>query len=171
MLLPFTNLKVFMATTEIAKTPENKMHLFKSHADVMGYVFKSGKGVHFMQGQYATSAKDEIEELTLECENGHPNFYIDPKQVLVSREELDPLYKIREQIRAEERAKLMAATDINRDMGSTDQNAKLTGIANSSTVAGLIVGSEAQGAAAQGLSNQAQSNPNASRPSITIPKK
>jgi hypothetical protein len=140
----------------------DEMHLFKSRADVMGYVFKTGKSVHFMQGQYATTAKDEIEELTTECENGHPNFYIDPKQVKVSKEELDPMHKIRAQIREEERAKLLAATDINRDMGTTDQNAKLTGISNSVTVAGAIAGSESQAVAA---------NPNAVRPSIVIPKK
>jgi len=139
-----------------------EMTLFKSRADVMGYVFKSGKGIHFMQGQYATSAKNEIEELTAECENGHPNYFIDPKQRTVTAEQLDPMHKIREQIRAEERAKLLAATDINRDMGETDQNAKLTGISNSHSVAGMMAGSETQAIAA---------NPNATRPSITVPKK
>ena len=133
--------------TETAKTTA-ELHLFKSRADVMGYVFKSGKGVHFMQGMYATRAKDEIAELTEECENAHPNFYIDPKQTTVKPEDMDPMAKIRAQIREEERAKLLAATDMNRDMGSTAQDQKLQGISNSQTVAGLAVGSESQGIAA-----------------------
>ena len=155
-----------MSTSEITKplingqATEPVMHLFKSRADVMGYVFKSGKSVHFMQGQYATSAKNEIEELIQECENGHPNFFVDPKQKTVVAADLDPMAKIRAQIREEERAKLLAATDINRDMGTTPQDGKLTGISNSQTVAGVIAGSESQAVAA---------NPNASRPTVVIP--
>ena len=135
-----------------------EMRLFKSRADVMGYVFKSGKGIHFTQGIYATAAKSEIEELEEECANGHPNFYIDPAQKTVKPEDLDPMAKIRAQIREEERAKLLAATDINRDMGSTAQDSKLSGISNSQTVAGLIVGSESQGMAANPATNSP--NPN-----------
>lgn len=147
--------------TETLVKVEPKMALFKSHADVMGYVFKSGKGVHFIQGNYATSNKAEIEELTAECEAGHPNFYIDPKQTHVSKEDLDPLAKLRAQIREEERMKLLAATDINRDMGTTPQEGKLTGIATSTTVQGLMAGSESQAAAA---------NPNG-RPIVVASKK
>ena len=151
-----------MSTIPEISKPTPTLFLFKSRADVMGYVFKSGKGIHFMQGQYATSAKNEIAELTEECENGHPNFYIDPKQKMVSQEELDPMHKIRAQIREEERAKLLAATDINRDMGSTMQDGKLTGISNSQSIIGAMAASESQAAAA---------NPNATRPAIVVPKK
>jgi hypothetical protein len=136
-----------MSETPVKK-PEPEMALFKSRADIMGYVFRSGKGVHFIQGNYATSNKAEIEELTAECEAGHPNFYIDPKQTHVNKEDLDPMAKLRAQIREEERIKLLNATDINRDMGTTPQDQKLSGISNSSTVSGLIAGSESQAMAA-----------------------
>jgi hypothetical protein len=135
-----------------------EMTLFKSHAQVMGYAFKSGKVVHFMNGVYATNSKVEIEELTTECENGHPVYYIDPKQKTVDSEMLDPMAVLRAQIREEERIKLINATSIHRDMGSTDQNAKLTGIATSTTVAGLIVESESQGTV----------NPSNARPAIQV---
>lgn len=129
----------------------SELTLFKSHAQVMGYVFKSGKTVHFMNGCYATSAKDEIAELTTECENGHPNFYIDPNMKVVDSDKIDPMSVLRAQIREEERAKLLAATNPNRDMGQVPHSGKLEGIGNSASIVGLQVQSEAQGNAAQNL--------------------
>ena len=126
----------------------SELTLFKSHAPTMGYVFANGHTVHFMAGQYATASKFEIEELTKECENGHPNFFIDPQNKTVDSEALDPIASLRAQIREEERAKLIAATDPTRDMGSTVQG-KLGGIANSHTINGLQAASNAQAAAAQ----------------------
>ena len=127
----------------------SELTLFKSRAATMGYAFKSGKTVHFMGGNYATSAKDEIEELTKECENGHPNFYIDENQKTIDSEMMDPMAVLRAKIREEERAKLMAATgDPMRDMGSTAQG-KLEGIANSHSINGMAAASEAQAQAAQ----------------------
>ena len=115
----------------------SELTLFKSRAPTMGYVFKSGKSVHFMEGRYATSAKDEIDELTTECNNAHPNFYIDNNEKVVDSELVDPMAVLVARIRAEERAKLIAATNPGRDMGETDQSGKLEGIANSSTITGL----------------------------------
>lgn len=130
-----------------------ELTLFKSRANVMGYVFKTGKSVHFMNGCYATSSEDEIEELTKECKNGHPEFYVDQNQLTIDSEQMDPMAVLRAKIREEERAKLLAATNINRDMGSTDQNAKLAGIATSATVQGLIADSESQAQAANPQTN------------------
>ena len=113
------------------------MTIFKSRAASMGYVFKNGHTIHFTAGQYATSSKFEIDELTAECEAGHPTFFIDPKCKTLDSEMLDPLAALRAQIREEERAKILAATDPTRDMGQTKQEAKLQGIANSSSIRGL----------------------------------
>jgi hypothetical protein len=126
----------------------SELSVFKSRAPTMGYVFKTGKVVHFMGGIYATSSKAEIEELTTECENGHPNFYIDPTQKTLDSEMLDPIAVLRATIRAEEVAKLRAMGDPLRDMGSTPQG-KLEGIANSHSINGLQAASEAQAVAAQ----------------------
>lgn len=124
-----------------------ELTVFKSQAPVMGYCFRNGKVIHFVNGIYATSSKEEIAELTTECENGHPNYYIDAEQTKIDSEMLDPMAALRARIREEERAKLIAATDPTRDMGTTAQG-KLEGIANSHTIAGLQAHSEAQFAAA-----------------------
>lgn len=116
------------------------MTIFKSRAATMGYVFRSGKSVHFLGGQYATTILSEIEELTQVCNDGHYNFYIDPECKTLDSELLDPLEALRAKIREEERAKLLAATDPSRDMGKTDAS-KLEGIANSSSIRGLQVSS------------------------------
>jgi len=127
----------------------SELRLFKSRADTMGYVFKTGKMIHFLNGEYATAAKDEIEELTTECENGHPNYYIDANQTVVDSEQRDPMAVLRARIREEERAKLMAAVgNPLRDMGETAQG-KLEGIANSHSITGMQAASEAQAVAAQ----------------------
>jgi hypothetical protein len=123
--------------------------LFKSKAPVMGYVFKSGKMIHFINGIYATESKSEIEELTTECENGHPNYYIDKNELAIDSETLDPIAALRAQIREEERIKLLAATNPDRDMGTTVNTGKLEGISNSRSIQGLQVQSEAQGTAAK----------------------
>lgn len=123
--------------------------VFKSQAPTMGYVFKSGKTVHFVNHIYATAAKDEIEEMTAECQNGHPNYYIDSEMKEVDSAQLNPMEVLRAQIRAEERAALLAATNPSRDMGQTEQGGKLEGIANSVTITGLAASSEAQAAAAK----------------------
>jgi hypothetical protein len=116
--------------------------VFKSKAPVLGYVFKSGKSVHFLNHIYLTNAKDEIEELTLEADNGHPNFYIDPEMTEIDPIMLDPMAVLRAKIREEERASLLAATNPNNDMGST-QEGKLEGISTSASVAGLMGHSDA----------------------------
>lgn len=121
--------------------------LFRSHAPTMGYVFRSGRSVHFTEGKFATSNQDEIDELTKECQAGHPNYYIDDGQKTIDSEALDPMAIIRARIREEERAKLLAATNPARDLGETEQG-KLEGIANSASILGLQVQSDAQGQAA-----------------------
>lgn len=122
--------------------------VFKSHAPTMGYVFRTGKLVHFVNHIYATSAEDEIEELTKECKNSHPNYYIDDEMKQVDSSALNPMEVLRAQIRAEERAALLAATNQGRDMGTTEQG-KLEGIANSQTITGMAAASEAQATAAR----------------------
>jgi len=121
--------------------------VFKSRAAVMGYVFKSGKSVHFINHIYATANSDEIEELTKECKDPSSNYYIDDGQTEIDSADLDPIAALRAKIREEERAALLAATSKERDMGSTPQG-KLEGIANSQTISGAAADSEAQSQAA-----------------------
>ena len=124
----------------------SELTLFKSRAGTMGYVFRNGKAVHFIGGVYATSAKDEIEELTKECENGHPNYFIDSNQKTIDSEMMDPMAVLRAQIK-QEILDQMKANDPSKDMGSYGTG-KLEGIANSQTVNGAAAASESQAAAA-----------------------
>lgn len=127
----------------------SEVTVFKSRAPLMGYCFKSGNVVHFREGIYTTNNKIEIEELTAECENGHPNYYIDPEQRTMDSEQLDPMAVLTARIREEERAKLVAAVgNPMREMGNTGQG-KLEGIGNSHSISGMQAASEAQSIAAR----------------------
>lgn len=125
--------------------------VFKSRAPLMGYVFRSGANVHFVNHRYVTKIKSEIEEMIAECESGHPNFYIDPNDFETNTPVVDPLAALREQIREEERTKLLLAQS--RDLGKTEFTGKLEGIANSTSIRSGAAESGtglAQGAIAQG---------------------
>lgn len=117
------------------------LHVFRSQAAVMGYSLKDGSVIHFVNGMYATADKKHIEELTELCTSGHYNYFLDEKEITVDSEILDPMAMLRARIREEERIKLIAATDVNRDMGQTDQSGKLGGIANSQSVMGAVASS------------------------------
>lgn len=119
------------------KDPNTEICVFMSRAQTMGYVFKSGVAARFMNHRYATENKTEIAELTAECENGSPNFYIDSETFHSTYAKQDPQYELRERIRAEEKEKLQAAYgNPERDMGSTEQGA-LKGIGNTLSIGGL----------------------------------
>jgi hypothetical protein len=128
---------------------EPQLTVFKSHAPTMGYVFRSGKSIHFMGGRYATAIKSEIDELTEECSSGQSNYYIDSGETTMDASALDPIASLRAKIREEERAILLAATNPGRDMGTTQNTGKLEGISNSNSIRGLQVDSESQGVAAR----------------------
>ena len=102
----------------------------------MGYVFRSGRTIHFVDGTFATSNKAEIEELTAECENGHPCYYIDDAQTTITPEALDPMAALK--AKWKEEGRLEALKQTNRDMGETTHSGKLEGIANSKTIVGLV---------------------------------
>lgn len=125
--------------------------VFKSKAQVMGYVFKSGKTIHFIAGRYATSDEDEIKELTKDCQDHTGNYYIDSEETEIDSAALDPIASLRAQIREEERAALILATQSGRDFGTTNQSGKLEGIANSKTISGAAAQSEAQAVAAHSI--------------------
>jgi len=123
----------------------SELTLFKSRAGTMGYVFRNGKTVHFLGGVYATAAKDEIEELTKECENGHPNYFIDENQKTIDSAMMDPMAVLRAQIK-QEILDQMRANDPSKDMGSYGTG-KLEGIATSANISGAAAASESQAAA------------------------
>ena len=117
---------------EAEPTPVVKPYkIFKSRAQIMGYVFRTGANVHFVNHRLVTKIPAEIAEMTAECEAGHPNFYIDPDEFETDNIVMDPHAALREQIRQEEIAKLMAS---DRDFGKTEWTGKISGIANSTSI-------------------------------------
>ena len=125
------------------------VNLFKSRASVMGYVFRNGKGVHFVDHNYTTTSQAEIDELNDEVANGHPDIYIDKDMVTVDTEMLNPMAVIRAKIREEERAAILKAIAAGNDMGSTEPG-RLEGIATSASIVGLQADSTSASAAAAG---------------------
>lgn len=111
----------------------------------MGYVFRSGRAVHFVNGEFATSNKTEIEELTAECEAGHPCYYIDNEAKTVDSAALDPMAALK--AKWKEEGRLEALKQQSRDMGETTQG-KLEGISNSATIRGMAVESGTTGTGA-----------------------
>lgn len=111
-------------------------NLFKSRASVMGYVFKNGKAIHFVDHNYTTTAQSEIDELNEEVANGHPDIYIDKDMVTVDTTMLSPMAVLRAKIREEERAAILKAMSTQNDMGSTAPG-RLEGIATSASIVGL----------------------------------
>lgn len=138
---------------EIIDTPApaaKPFKIFKSRAHTMGYVFKSGTNVHFINHKFITKIPAEIEEMTAECNAGHPNFYIDSDEFETDNVVIDPHAALREQIRQEELAKLLAS---DRDFGKTEWTGKIAGIANSTSIRSGMAESGsgmAQGAIAAG---------------------
>lgn len=115
----------------------------------MGYVFASGKTVHFIGGIYATESEVEIKELTECAKSGNPCFYIDAEQTTVDSEMLDPVAQLTAKIRAQVLAEITAASNPANDRGETKQG-KLEGIANSATVQGLQANSNGDATVAAG---------------------
>jgi hypothetical protein len=92
--------------------------LFKSNQLSSNYIFRSGKVANFVHGRFSTDMQSEIDELESEIKLGHPNIFKDSKEATIDTEKLDPLWRIKENIRAEILADIAKNNDPNRDMGS-----------------------------------------------------
>ncbi len=117
------------------------LKVFFSKAPTTGYVFQSGRSVHFVNHRYTTDNNEEIAELEKECSYSESNYFIDQTQLEIDSSELDPIAVIKAKALAEARAEVAIATSLTRNMGTTDQTAKLTGIANSNNLGGANVAS------------------------------
>ena len=98
--------------------------LYKCSVKSCSYIFKNGKAGYFIHGRYVTSLPNEIEELESEVSLGHPNIYIDIKELEVDTE-ADPLAgikaKLRQEILDEIRATELIAINPARDMGESEK--------------------------------------------------
>jgi hypothetical protein len=139
------------------------LKIYKSRLARIQYVFRDGTVAVFSprtqagQGHYLTGNAERIKELDEVCKS-HPHLYVDPKELEVDEALADPAVAYREQIRAEERAKVIAELgDPNQmqgiskitlppgvgklnqavavDAGETSNKPSLGGIGNSATTA------------------------------------
>lgn len=101
------------------------LRVFKSTIPSINFVFGDGTVASFQSGRYFTDDAQKIASLEYEVSKNHPHIYIDSAETEVDSTMLDPIAalraRLREEILAEEAAKLSAAVDPNRDMGTSDQ--------------------------------------------------
>ena len=115
--------------------------VFKCRIPSCKYLFSNGKEANFIGGKYLTDLDIEISQLENEIKSGHPHIYVDAAEKEVDTEQMDPIEQIKKKAIAEYLAAQKAALDPNNDRGSTEAG-KLQGIANSTTIAPLVDGSD-----------------------------
>ncbi len=100
-------------------------NLFKSRMPNWVFIFPNGKRAVFSKGMYMTTDPKEIAHLNLEIELGHPAMYVDPNEVTVSLDRIDPVAalkgRLRQELLAEIAAEMAAATNPANDMGNSEQ--------------------------------------------------
>lgn len=123
----------------------SKKRLFKSPMKSWYFIFPNGSRAVFRQGQYATDKEYEIEHLVREVKEGHPQIFVDPKELYLDPAKDDPIASLRARIALEERAKILKemqeATDPDRDLGEYKQG-KLNA-ASTSDIAPVTAGGDA----------------------------
>jgi hypothetical protein len=125
--------------------------VFKSSLPNIQYLFKNGKSAAFIGGAYYTDVESEIKELQDEVTNRHPIIFIDPAQSQIDSADLDPMSVLKKKFYAEFLAQQAAAVQKDRDMGTTSQTGVLQGIANSTTIAEAMSGSDSGTAESLGM--------------------
>lgn len=101
--------------------------VFQATMPSVNYIFGNGKPAIFVQGFYRTDVPWEIAELDAEIASHHPHIFRPTKveDQVIESDMLDPMTALRAKIIADYKAQEAAATHPSRDMGNTDQNAKL----------------------------------------------
>lgn len=112
--------------------------VFFSHLKSCVYMFKNGKPAYFINGEYHTDVPTEIDELTLECDQGNPAYFINPEKKEIDTAITDPLEHIKKKAIEEYLASQAAAVNPTNDRGATETTklnvqttAKLVGTASS----------------------------------------
>lgn len=116
-----------------------KFEVFWARSSSIQYVFKDGKYAQFADFKFYTDHPGHIKELKEEIAAGHPSLYQEEGKESVDRD-ADPLAgikaKIREEILAEEKARMAAVVNGGRDMGNTEAT-KLNPLSTSDVASGM----------------------------------
>lgn len=106
--------------------PSGKMlRVYKCTFMSTSYLMPDGKPCIFVNGVYRTDSPKEIAQFDEMIAGGHPHFYVDPAEREVDSALIDPMAAMKHRIIEEYKAQMAAATDPNRDMGTSDQSMKL----------------------------------------------
>lgn len=92
--------------------------LFKSTQLSSNYIFLDGSVASFVRGRYSTDDPARIKQLENEIATKHPYIYKDTKETTIDTEKLDPMWKLKQDMRAQILEEMAAAQDPSRDMGS-----------------------------------------------------
>lgn len=93
------------------------VNLYFSHIPNSRYVFPNGKEAAFAGGKYSTDNEEEIAHLNAEIKAGNQFIYTKEGQEVVSVDQLDPLYELKAQIRAQILAEQAANEAGTKDLG------------------------------------------------------
>lgn len=116
------------------------LQVFQATLPSVNFILKNGKPIIFVNGVFRTDVDTEAAELDQEIKLGHPHIrrpLIEAERTIES-EMVDPMNALRASIIKEFLAKQAAATDINNDMGKTEQTSVKP--ANSQDVASAMAG-------------------------------
>jgi hypothetical protein len=118
--------------------------LYKSTAPSIKYIFKNGNVAIFIRGCYATSDETEIKELDADLAYIQ-EIYFDEKEPIMTPEREDPIAalkaRLREEILAEEAAKIAKATNPENDFGNYESGK--VNAASTSDIAPVAAGGNA----------------------------
>jgi hypothetical protein len=114
--------------------------VFKSHIPSVNVILGNGKPCIFQNGVYRTESENEIQFLNAEIKAGHPHIFVDPNEVTIESDMVDPMNALRAKIIADYVAQQAAATNPANDMGTSDQSQVKP--ANSTDIASAVAGGD-----------------------------
>ena len=124
--------------------------LFKSNQASSKYIFLDGTAASFIRGRFHTSDPAQIDQLEKEVKLKHPHIYIDDKEKDVDTEKLDPMFRLREQLKEEIRREEFEKLKHSNDMGKSEMG-KLSPSSTTDIAPVAAGGSAVQSAAMAGL--------------------
>lgn len=142
-----TQVKAEVTETQELTVGGTVMAVFRNTLPNSRMHFKNGKEIIFLNGEFLTNNKAEIDELMEEIQAGNPHLYIDPKRAVVDTKFVDPVAAIREKLLKELREQGKLIEGGAADYGTSDQNLKLNA-GNTRDVASAMSGSTSTDAGA-----------------------
>jgi hypothetical protein len=100
---------------------------YKSTFMSLNYIMKNGKPAIFVNGQFVTNVKLEIDELDHEIAEGHPHISHDEGATQITVEQVDAMAGLRARLREELIAEMKANESVLKDVGSAEPTKLMPG--------------------------------------------